>query len=231
MNQLNNSVLFVTGTDTEVGKTIITSSLLKAFQAHNIMADGFKPVASGAQCVKGLWCNEDGLALQANSARKLPYDWINPNVFEPAIAPHIAAQQAGRPISIDDLDEKLARISEGAELVLIEGAGGWQVPLTESTRFADWVSGHRWPVVLVVGIRLGCINHALLSEESIERSGCQVVGWVANHIIQSDEVLDDNVDYLKKNMSAPLLGVIPHQPNPQSDKLADFLDVTSFLED
>ncbi|MFM2480069.1 dethiobiotin synthase [Celerinatantimonas sp. YJH-8] len=230
MSQRPYPILFVTGTDTEVGKTVVTCSLLEAFKAQQCRADGFKPVASGAEYQEGEWSNEDGRALLAHSYRKLPYNWVNPNLFQPAIAPHIAAAQIGKPIRTDILDQQLSQISEGAEMVLIEGAGGWQVPLNDTQRFSDWVSGHRWPVVLVVGIRLGCINHALLSIESITHYGCQVVGWVANHVVPRTEVLDENVAYLKANIDAPLLGVMDHQQGPVDPyQMSTSLDVTKLL--
>ncbi|CAG9298316.1 dethiobiotin synthase [Celerinatantimonas diazotrophica] len=230
MSQAHYPIVFVTGTDTEVGKTVVSCTLLAALNNHGCLADGFKPVASGATYQDGMWTNEDGLALQKYSGRSLPYDWVNPNTYEPAIAPHIAAVQAGSPIETARLDQQLARLREGAELVLIEGAGGWQVPLNEHARFCDWVSGHSWPVIVVVGIRLGCINHALLTIESIAHRGCEVVGWVANHVQPKTEVLAANVAYLKANIEAPLLGLIDYQKATLDPAgLATELNVTSLL--
>lgn len=230
MNQARYPVVFVTGTDTEVGKTVMSCTLLEALNNDHCLADGFKPVASGAIYQDGMWTNEDGLALQKHSGRLLPYDWVNPNVFEPAIAPHIAAAQAGTPIETARLDQQLARVREGAELVLIEGAGGWQVPLNGHARFSDWVSEHRWPVIVVVGVRLGCINHALLTIESIIHSGCEVIGWIANHVQPKTEVLAENVDYLKANIKAPMLGQVDYQQTEVDPvRLATGLDVTALL--
>lgn len=230
MNQVSYPVVFVTGTDTEVGKTVISCSLLEALKTAGRKVDGFKPVASGANFDNGQWTNEDGLAHQRYSYRDLPYEWVNPNTYEPAIAPHIAARQIGQPIEPTKLHQQLQRLAEGSEMILVEGAGGWQVPLNDQQRFSDWVSGHQWPVVLVVGIRLGCINHALLSVQSITQAGCRVVGWVANHIEPSTDVLAENVDYLKQHLDAPLIGIIDYQQGEvEPEMLAHRLNVSYLL--
>ncbi|MFM2485325.1 dethiobiotin synthase [Celerinatantimonas yamalensis] len=224
-------ILFVTGTDTEVGKTVISCALLQAFQQHHVIADGFKPLASGAKWIDGQLRNEDGLALQAYSARRLDYTVVNPNTFEPAIAPHIASRIAHQSVDIRLLDGQLEDLVQGSEQVIIEGAGGWQVPLNDRQRFADWVGGHHWPVILVVGIRLGCINHALLSAESIRQMGCTLVGWIANHCQPSTPVLDENVSYLQVHLKAPKLGSIGYRTRVDVADIAHDLDISVLLKD
>jgi dethiobiotin synthetase len=157
--------IFITGTDTGVGKTHVAQGLLRAARRQGIRACGFKPVASGCRSTPAGLRNADALGLQAAAGTCEPYEVINPYAFKPAIAPHLAARAAGQRIDPRRLDAAQRRLAAAYEWVLIEGAGGWQVPLNAKLGFADWVELHRWPVLLVVGLRLGCINHALLSAE------------------------------------------------------------------
>jgi dethiobiotin synthetase len=196
--------IFITGTDTGVGKTHVTCELLRLLRAQGVRACGFKPVSSGcARTPQGLR-NEDALALQMAAEISEPYEAINPYAFEPAIAPHLAAMQAGLRIDLQRLNAAYAQLASTYDVVLIEGAGGWQVPLTEGAAFADWVATQDWPVVLVVGMRLGCINHAMLSAESIMRR-TRLLGWIANPQPPVMPMLDENIDALRQRMPAPLL--------------------------
>lgn len=197
--------VFVTGTDTAVGKTHVACTLLAAARDAGIAACGYKPVASGCQrSAEGLR-NEDALALQQAAATSEPYARINPYAFEPAIAPHIAAAQAGVALSTERLDAAHAELAARYELVVVEGAGGWQVPLGETQTFADWVGARGWPVLLVVGMRLGCISHALLSAESIARR-TRLAGWVANRLPPPQLAPAENLATLRRLLPAPLLG-------------------------
>ena len=164
-------VIAVTGTDTGVGKTRIASALLLALRATGAQVAGYKPVASGSDATAEGLRNEDALALQAASSPGLRYDEVNPVTFAPAIAPHIAAQREGRPIPLATLDQGLEALRARHAWVVVEGAGGWRVPLTDRVDFADWVTGHRLPTLLVVGIRLGAINHSLLTAEALKAAG------------------------------------------------------------
>lgn len=197
--------LFVTGTDTGVGKTYVSAMLLAAARSRGIRACGYKPVASGCERVGGELRNEDALALQAAAGTSEPYAAINPYAFEPAIAPHIAARQAGTIIDLGRLDRGAAALEARYDWLLVEGAGGWRVPLSDEAGFADWVAGRGWPVLLVVAMRLGCINHALLTAEAIRSCGLQLAGWVANELPPRQPAVEDNIQALQQRIAAPLL--------------------------
>ena len=205
---------FVTGTDTDVGKTYVSCGLLDAFNAQGLSTVGIKAVASG--CVKtpeGLRSG-DALLLQQHASVVLPYDVINPIAFEPAIAPHIAAQQVGFLLTQKNILEKCREaLDVPADIHLVEGAGGWLVPLHEHEFLADFAEALGAEIILVVGMRLGCINHALLTVESIKNRGCVLKGWVANCIDPLMHHLQENIDTLKCSIAAPLLGVVPYQGN------------------
>lgn len=196
--------LIITGTDTGAGKTHVACALLRQLHLDGVKACGYKPVASGCQRTDRGLRNDDALALQAAAATSEPYERINPYAFEPAIAPHLAAAQAGTQIEVGRLNEGHAQLAARHEVVVVEGAGGWQVPLNEKMTFADWVASRDWPVLLVVGMRLGCINHALLSAESIMRRA-PLLGWVANALPLEMPYLQDNISALELRMPAPRL--------------------------
>ena len=200
--------IFVTGTDTGVGKTLVACALLRRLKQEGIKGSGFKPVASGCERTREGLRNADALALQQAAGTHEPYAHINPCAFEAAIAPHLAAQQAGARIRVSDLREAHAQLASRYELIVAEGAGGWRVPLDEAWTMAEFVSEQEWPVILVVGMRLGCINHALLTADAIAR-GTTLLGWVANVLPPEQPALAANIETLKSHLSAPLLGVIP----------------------
>ncbi|TDU25744.1 dethiobiotin synthase [Panacagrimonas perspica] len=197
--------LFVTGTDTGVGKTHVSAGLLAAARELGIAACGYKPVASGCRRGPRGLRNADALALIRASGTEEPYDRINPYAFAPAIAPHLAAREAGQRIERRVLDARYRELARTHDLVIVEGAGGWQIPFGRDWTQADWVARHGWPVLLVVGMRLGCMNHALLSAESI-RPRTRLLGWVANELPPRQPRLDDNIAELQMRMPAPLLG-------------------------
>ncbi len=223
--------LFVTGTDTEVGKTFVTCVLLAAAQARGLRTMGLKPVAAGALSTNDGLRNEDALALQKNANVPLSYDQVNPIVLEEAIAPHLAAQHAGRQLSL----ERLAGLMRGAlmqrhDLALIEGAGGWMVPLNNRQLLSDLAVELALPVILVVGMRLGCINHALLTCEAIQRRGLKLAGWVANQLTDAPMAyLAENVQTLKSAIDAPCLGVVPYQQAAVPGKLISHLNIDVLL--
>ena len=200
--------LFITGTDTGVGKTLVARGLLLRLRAEGQSAAGFKPVAAGAERHGDNLRNDDALLLQAASASGLDYAEINPWCFEPAIAPHLAAREAGVEITPAALDAAHHHLASRHDWVVTEGAGGWLVPLAADTSFADWVERHRWPVLLVVGMRLGCINHALLSAEAIRRR-TRLAGWVANALPPVQDRLRGNIDTLRHLLPEPLLATVP----------------------
>jgi len=202
---------FVTGTDTEIGKTFIASALLARARMRGLSTLGLKPVASDCfESHDGL-VNADALSLQAQCEPPADYESINPWRFAPAIAPHIAARQAGVSLEVARISRHIRHQRETAprDLTLIEGAGGWRVPLNDEEDFSDLAIALGLPVILVVGLRLGCINHARLTLEAIERDGLEVAGYVINHLEADMEVSEDNMATLSRTLKAPCLGVVP----------------------
>jgi dethiobiotin synthetase len=216
------TTLFITGTDTGVGKTRIACGLLQRLRNEGRSAAGFKPVASGAKATAQGLRNDDALALQAQSTPGLDYAAVNPYCFAPPIAPHLAAREAGVEIDCAVLNTAHAALAARHAWVVVEGAGGWLVPLSRQSSFADWVAGRGWPVLLVVAMRLGCINHALLSAEAIQRRG-SLLGWVANRIPPEPERVQDNIEALRERLPAPLLGIVP--AGATIEDIAALLDV------
>lgn len=221
--------IFLTGTDTEIGKTFISAALLRALAKNELKVAGLKPIASDAQPVQGVMKNDDALQLQEAANVTLSYEEVNPYCFEPAIAPHIAADLAGVALSVERLQQSVA-IPEQAEIVLIEGAGGWLTPLNHKETYADWVEQSGYEVILVAGMKLGCLNHAMLTVRDIERRGLKLVGWVANFAQGKMNMAEDNVQWLKSNIDAPCLGIVPLQDASQdADAVSQLLDVSSLL--
>lgn len=204
---------FVTGTDTEVGKTFSCCALLHALQNQGIRAIGMKPIAAGTDA-QGL--NDDVEALIAASAVKAPRELINPYLFAPAIAPHIAAAEEGRRIETEPILSAFTALKGMADAVLVEGVGGFCVPLGPDSDTADLAQQLKLPVILIVGMRLGCINHALLSEQAIAARGLTLVGWIANRIDPNMSRFEENLSTLQQRIKAPLLGIIPANSTPQS---------------
>jgi len=217
---------FIAGTDTDVGKTTVAAGLLHAAQLAGLSTLGAKPVASGCSAsAKGLR-NDDALALIAQSSIKLPYEQINPFAFEPAIAPHLAAREAGVNLSVQALlDPMRAVLAQGADFTLIEGAGGWRVPLSDQASLSDLAIALKLPVILVVGVRLGCISHALLSAEAIARDGLQLAGWVANIVDPRTSRLEENLASLAERLPAPCLGRVPKLKQVSAEAVAAHLQL------
>lgn len=207
---MNRRGLFVTGTDTGIGKTWATLSLMKALQQQGLRVVGMKPVATGAELCNGRWVNEDALALQRAASVPVPYELVNPYVFEPPVSPHIAAAQAGRTIELQRIVEAFGELHEFADCVLVEGVGGWKVPLSRRESVADMALALALPVVLVVGLRLGCLNHALLSYSAIQTSGADFAGWIANHLVSDLPYVDENIRTLDDAMERRPLMELPH---------------------
>jgi dethiobiotin synthetase len=201
---------FITGTDTEVGKTFFTCALIHALQNNadkSVMA--FKPVAAGAELIEGKLKNDDALAIIAALKQKVAYSTINPICLKQAIAPHIAANQEGVELSVNSIQQACKLARSNADVTLVEGAGGWLVPLHNNQTFADYVKAESLDVILVVGMKLGCINHALLTQQSIKQSGLNLVGWVANQIDPEMQSQAQNIETLKQQLNCPLIAQIP----------------------
>lgn len=200
---------FLTGTDTEVGKTVASSALLQAAKRAGLRTAGYKPVASGSEMTPDGIRNGDALALQRHSSLTLSYEEVNPLVFMEPTSPHIVSADTGQPIEFARLSSGLQALRDKADWVLVEGAGGWYTPLSEQQTYADWVRQEQLPVILVVGIKLGCINHALLSAEAIRNAGLPLAGWIANDIQPPGRRHQEYMATLQQRLPAPLLGEIP----------------------
>lgn len=209
---MNNSI-FITGTDTDIGKTFVSCLLLDEFNALGLKTFAIKPIASGCERnTQGKLVNSDALNLQQHSSIHKPYSLVNPITFEPAIAPHIAAELEEKNISSQDFKQAILNsYQEEADINIIEGVGGWSVPLNKNTLIADCICDLDIPVILVVGIKLGCINHALLSYQNMLARKVRIIGWIANCLSVDTLCQEDNITTLSNWINAPLLGVIPYQ--------------------
>ena len=217
--------VFVTGTDTGIGKTWASCALIAALRARGLRTTGMKPIASGcARAPQGLR-NEDAEALIGASDPAADYADCNPFAFAAPIAPHIAARDGGVEIHLDPIVSAYARLAGRADRVVVEGVGGWMVPCSDTLVLADLVRTLDIPVILVVGLRLGCINHSLLSVRAIRDDGCRLLGWIANRIDPAMDRAEDNLATLRARIDAPLLGVLDHAPGRSPEQAATQLDV------
>lgn len=201
--------IMIAGTDTDIGKTHVSAGLLARARLDGHSCIGLKPVAAGADYEKGKPYSDDAARLAKGAAFQGPLSMINPTLFEAPIAPHIAAEQAGVQLSADAIAQWATEQAADYDRVLLEGAGGWRVPLNATESFADIAKALDWDVVLVVGMRLGCISHALLTAEAIVADGCRLVGWVANRVDPDQAVYEQNLESLVQRLPAPLLGQVP----------------------
>ena len=207
---------FVIGTDTNVGKTYIASALVKHFADKGFKAIGMKPIASGCELNdKSELINEDVTALVKASNVKVALDLVNPYRFVPAIAPHIAAKQAGIIIELEVIDSAYEQLADLADVVIVEGAGGFCVPLNNTETLANLAVQLNIPIILVVGMRLGCINHALLTVEAIQARSLKLAGWVANEIEPNFVMFDENLASLQQRIAAPCLSVVKWKDSAQ----------------
>lgn len=214
---------FITGTDTGVGKTFITCALLYTLKAQGIAAIGMKPIAAGGEMTPDGLNNEDVEALHLASVVKLQREDLNCYLLSEPIAPHIAAANEDIDIDLDVIRQRFDQLAELADVVLVEGVGGFIVPLGDSINTADLAQDLDLPVILVVGMRLGCLSHALLTQEAILARGLTLAGWVANQIDPHMAELDANIEALEERIRAPLLGVIEWQKQPDAESV--FLDL------
>jgi dethiobiotin synthetase len=213
---------FVTGTDTGVGKTLIATALLRAFAARGKTVAGMKPVAAG--------CDEDDLnadvkALRGATNVMATYGQLNPYGFFHPIAPHIAAHKAGVEVDFGRIMTSFRELTQQAEMVIVEGAGGFKVPLNDQQDSAELAQLMGLPVILVVGLRLGCINHALLTANAVRASGLRLAGWVANVLDANMPALLENIAALDARLHAPLLGVVKFQERPDARQVAQMLNI------
>lgn len=203
---------FITGTDTGVGKTTISLGLLRWLREYGYKTAAMKPVASGSQWIDGFWRNDDALLLQREATVQLPYELVNPVALPEPVAPHIAAQLNGVVIDLDRIAAAFHAIQSRADIVIVEGVGGWKVPLNDTLTTVDLAERLGLPVILVVGIRLGCLNHALLTHDAIRASGLPLAGWVANVIDPECLNVSENIETLSRRLDTPLLQVVGNDP-------------------
>ena len=229
-NTMKRKTFFVTGTDTDVGKTVVAVALIEAFNAKKLSTLAIKPIAAGCEVTDDGLRNADALMLQNAMSLELPYAQLNPVAFQPPIAPHIAAAQAGKRVSVSRV-EGICRgvFMKGADITIVEGAGGWRVPLNERETMADLARALDLPVILVVGMKLGCINHALLTVEAIARDGLPLAGWVANQIDPDMDVCQENINTLKAAISAPCLGIVPYMSEVAFNEASKMLTIDPLL--
>ena len=202
--------IFVTGTDTGIGKTHVACSLIRALRARGIAAVGMKPVASGCEQTAAGLRNADALDLLAASAEASDYDLVNPYAFAEPISPHLAAADAHSTIEPLRIRRAYEDLQAQADFVVVEGVGGWLAPLGDSLLQVDIVRELDLHVLLVVGLRLGCLNHALLTARAIEADGARLIGWIGNRIDADMLRVEDNIETLKQRIQAPLLGIVEH---------------------
>jgi dethiobiotin synthetase len=226
--------LFVTGTDTEIGKTLVSAALLRGFAREGLRAAAMKPIAAGAVLVDGVLHNEDADQLDAASSVLLPPDIRTPFMLKEPAAPHIAAAHENVTLHMARIVDAHKVALEMADVVVVEGVGGFRVPLTDTLDTADLAEALNLPVVLVVGMRLGCISHALLTAEAIAARGLPIAGWVANRVDPAMLFADENIEALRERLArqygAPLLGTVPHLNPASPDVAATHLDTARLLQ-
>ena len=225
MGPMEYSSVYVTGTDTGIGKTVASSALLHALRLRGLRAVGMKPLASGCEHTAAGWRNEDALALQAASAPRPEYADLNPYALPLPLAPELAAREAGVTVELATICVAYARLRAQADAVVVEGVGGWAAPLSASIDQADVVHALDLPVVMVVGLRLGCLNHAILSARAIVADGCHLLGWIGNAVDPDMARRDEHRAMLDARLPAPCLGWLPHQATADASGLARLLTI------
>jgi len=217
---------FITGTDTDVGKTWATIALIRFFKSQGMSVVGMKPVAAGCKWLDGQLKNEDALLIQENASVDMEYQQINPYAFETPVSPHLAAKQT---VKSEVILQAFYDLKDKAEVVLVEGAGGWLVPVNGEYDIADLAKDMQLPVIMVVAIRLGCINHARLTYQAIINSGCVCAGWLAVCVDSKMVMQKENIATIKNKIAAPLLGELPHTLKKDFDFLAKNINSEQLL--
>ena len=216
---------YVTGTDTGVGKSVASAALLHALRARGRRAIGMKPVASGCEWIDGGWRNEDARLLQAASDPRPDYDDVNPFALRAPVAPELALRDDGVELALTPILAAHARLAAQGDAMVVEGVGGWAAPLSAELDQLDLVRALRLPVVLVVGLRLGCINHARLSVRAIQDDGVELLGWIGNVIDPAMARIDDNFGILRQRLPIPCWGRLPYAARPDPEALSRHLQL------
>jgi dethiobiotin synthetase len=223
--------VFVTGTDTGIGKTYASCAIIAALRAHGLRVFPFKPIAAGAVLAGGRWVNEDTQALVAAAGLDaMQVERVTPILLREPMAPHIAAAREGAAIDLRTLHAALLRGAAGHDLAVVEGVGGFCVPLDEGHDTVDLAREIALPVVLVVGMRLGCLNHALLTAAAIRAAGLTLAGWIANELDPAMNGLEENIETLRVRLGAPLVARLPWSPAASPAELARRVDLARLLE-
>jgi len=218
--------IFVTGTDTGVGKTWFTITLMEALKEQGHQVAGMKPIATGAILNNGRLINEDASSIMHHCSKSTDYELINPFVFELPVAPHIAACEQNEVISLDQIIACYGQLAAQNRNVVVEGVGGWRVPISESISTVDIVRELDLPVIMVVGIRLGCINHAMLTAEAIRADGVNLCGWVSNQLEKDHMFKRETNNILKERLACPQIADIPYMSNFEPDKMLERIDLS-----
>jgi dethiobiotin synthetase len=221
---------FITGTDTGVGKTLVSAGLIHKLVAKGLRVAGMKPVATGCKWKGGVLRSEDADLLLTEANVKAPYDWVTPYAYEPPISPHIAAKHHRGYISLEHIADCKAQLLQMADAVIVEGVGGFRVPLNDDQDTADMALLLGLPLILVVGLRLGCLNHALLTAENIQGCGLKLIGWVGNRIDPGMPHVEANLDTLRQRLNVPCLGVVPLMVPALPEQIAPFLEINSVFQ-
>ena len=211
---------FITGTDTGVGKTWFTVAFMVALKRRGLNVMGMKPIATGAEKIKDRLINKDAELIMQNCSQTVSYDLINPFVFELPLAPHVAAKHEGVVIDLDQIIKNYHLLKSMCDVLVVEGVGGWRVPVTDECSLSDLVSKLNLSVILVVGMRLGCINHAILTAEAINADGLNLCGWVSSHLDRVYSKSEETIKILKKQLDCPHIGDLPHIGDFDPDKLS-----------
>lgn len=202
---------FITGTDTDVGKTYVGQQLMLGLAEQGYKTVGYKPISAGCQWINNELCNDDAMQYQKNSTLHVPLNQVNPLAYEPPIAPHIAAAQQGERLNIQSIENGLARLQTyQPDIVITEGAGGWRLPLGNKQYLSAFPVRHNMKVILVVGLRLGCLNHAILSAETIMKDGASFAGWIGNYVDTTMLYPKENIQALTEHLGEPI-GIVPYQ--------------------
>lgn len=220
---------FITGTDTDVGKTTCALGLMAAFKNAGLTVAAMKPVSAGCEQTSQGLRNEDALHLMQKASVEIPYETVNPYAFEPAIAPHIAAEEQNVKIEIDTIKRMYQEIAAQVDIVVVEGAGGWLVPINETETMADINQVLELDVIQVIGLRLGCLNHALLTAESITTHGCTQAGWIANTLTQEMPNQIKNLETLHQRLNGEFLGLVPTLINPEASSISRHISINPLL--
>jgi len=218
------NIFFIAGTDTGIGKTEITCAFMRMVRLKNQSVMGMKPISAGSEEINGRRINRDVEMIMQEASHQKDVSIVNPYAFKDAIAPHISVEKMGCEINFEHISTNLTELKKDVDYLFVEGAGGHEVPLGNSKTMSDLVSYLNIPIILVVGIRLGCISHTILTIQSMAYNNQKLFGWVANCIDPKMLAIEDNLAFLKQRISAPLIGTIPFQDPIATSKVAAYLD-------